>query len=257
VHEPIVDVLARDPALIGYDSSTYLFTDITFGVANEHRIIVERGPDGTLQSCDYDTRKRLNQIYFPSDGRKLREPKMFSDKERFDSLLEREKYEYVLDRACVQYDPDERKYQEVTSITYQHVDKYSKSTRHFGPFAFYLTWHHSIDNLLLELVQTGAVREGVLLIALRQAIHADIIDGEECNSLVTQILPTPIQLTKNEKLTEDDINLDTKCTECVDKYIKNSSSMKSQQALALQGFREYYQNLVELSRGLRKAHGNV
>ena len=42
IHEPIVDVLSKDPALVGYDTTRYLFTDITFGVANEHRTILER-----------------------------------------------------------------------------------------------------------------------------------------------------------------------------------------------------------------------
>ncbi|CAF4938936.1 unnamed protein product [Pieris macdunnoughi] len=262
LHEQINDVLSKDPALVGYDNSTYMFTDITFGVANEHRIIVQRNPDGTLESCDRDTRKRLNQIYFPMQGRKIREPKVFSEPEKFNGLLEGEKYEYILDRACVQYEPDERKYQEITSITYQHIDLHSKfdllrSTRHFGPMVFYLTWHQSMDRLMLELVQSGVVREAVLLAALRQAVHNDLSNGEDYNALVSEILPRPIQLTKPEILSEEDIALDTKCTELVDTYINTSSSMKSQQALALQGFREYYQQLVDLSRGLKKAHGNA
>lgn len=72
-----------------------------------------------------------------------------------------------------------------------------------------------------------------------------------------QILPTPIQLTNQEQLTEEDIQLDTKCIECVEKYINSNSAMKSQQGLALQGFREQHQQLVELSRGLKKAHGTA
>lgn len=66
--------------------------------------------------------KHLFQIYFPIQGRKVREPIMFSDEEKLHGLLEQEKYEYVLDRACIQYEPDEPSYQKVTSITYQHVD---------------------------------------------------------------------------------------------------------------------------------------
>lgn len=42
IHKPINDVLSQDPALIGYDTLTYLFTDISFGVDNVHRIIVQR-----------------------------------------------------------------------------------------------------------------------------------------------------------------------------------------------------------------------
>lgn len=72
-----------------------------------------------------------------------------------------------------------------------------------------------------------------------------------------QILPTPIQLKKPDRLTEEDIQIDTKCVECIEKYIVSNSAMKSQQELALQGFRENYQQLIELSRGLQKAHGNA
>ncbi|XP_039747411.1 28S ribosomal protein S22, mitochondrial isoform X1 [Pararge aegeria] len=262
VHTPIDDVLSRDPALTEFDSARYLFTDISFGVDNEHRMIVEREPDGTLRSCDHEVRKRLNQIYFPMQGRKIREPLIFENEEKFYSLLERQKYEYVLDRTCVQYEPDEPTYHKLTSITYQHVDLNSlydllRSTRHFGPLAFYLTWHKCADSLMLELLQGGAIREAVLLLALRQAVHSDLNNGEESTTLVSQILPTPVQLTKHEKLSEEDIQLDTKCIECVEKYINTNSAMKSQQGLALQGFREYYQQLVELNRGLKKAHGSA
>lgn len=60
------------------------------------------------------------------NGRKIREPLMFTDEEKFHSLLDREQYEFVLDRACVQYEPDEPSYQQVTSTTYQHVDALKK-----------------------------------------------------------------------------------------------------------------------------------
>lgn len=66
-----------------------------------------------------------------------------------------------------------------------------------------------------------------------------------------------MQLKKQEQLSEGDILLDNSCIECVQKYITANSAMKSQQELALQGFREDYQQLVELSRGLKIAHGNA
>ncbi|KAL0842343.1 hypothetical protein ABMA28_014467 [Loxostege sticticalis] len=262
VHQPVDDVLSKDPALVGYDSAKYLFTDITFGIANERRLIVERDPDGTLRHCDHDVRKRLNQTYFPIPGRKIKEPMMFTNEDRFNSLLDRQEYEFLLDRACLQYEPDEASYQRITSITYQHIDMnksydFLRSTRHFGPMTFYLTWHQSMDSLMLELLQSGAVREGVLLAALRQALLGDVANGDNAQALAQQILPTPIQLAKPERLTEEDIQLDNKCVECIEKYIVSNSAMKSQQELALQGFREHYQQLIELSRGLKKAHGNA
>lgn len=62
-----------------------------------------------------------------------------------------------------------------------------RSTRHFGPLAFYLTWHDSIDNLMLEMVQTGIIREAVLLMSLRQAIKEDLVNGEESTALVSEV----------------------------------------------------------------------
>lgn len=62
---------------------------------------------------------------------------------------------------------------------------------------------------------------------------------------------------KQEQLSEEDILLDNSCIECVQKYITSNSAMKSQHELALQGFREDYQQLMELSRGLKVAHGKV
>lgn len=53
---------------------------------------------------------------------------------------------------------------------------------------FYLTWHQSMDRLMLELVQSGAVREAVLLAALRQAIHNDLSNGADYNVLVSEEL---------------------------------------------------------------------
>lgn len=260
VHKPINDILSKDPALTGYTTSKYLFTDISFGVINEHRLIVERNQDGSLCSCDHDTRKRLNQTYFPMIGRKIRDPVMFTDEERLHKLLDTDKYEFVLDRACIQYEPDEPMYQKVTSIAYQHIDATNnynllRSTRHFGPLVFYLSWQQTIDRLMLELLQTAAIRDAVCLVALRQVIHGDVTEAKLANDLLSEIYLTSIQLKKPELVTEEDIKLDTKCVECVEKYVNNNSSMKNQHELALQGYREMYQQLIELSRGLRKAHG--
>lgn len=262
IHKPIDEVLSRDPALIGYDTSKYLFTDITFGIANEERIIIERDTDGTLRSCDHDIRKKLNQVYFPITGRKIREPHMFSDEEKFHNLLDRGEYEFVLDRACIQYEPDEPIFQKITSITYQHVDNNKcyntlRSTRHFGSMTFYLTWHQSIDNLMLEIIQSGFIREAVLLAALRHDVHNDVREGTAAQSLAQEIFTTPLLLSKLERLTEEDIQLDSKCIQCIEKYIMSNSTIKSQHELALQGFKEDFQHLSELRKGLEKAHGNV
>ena len=64
----------------------------------------------------------------------------------------------VLDRACVQFEPDDPDYIRVTCATYDHVDaarlyERLQNTRHLGALAFYLAWHRRIDNLLLHFIQ--------------------------------------------------------------------------------------------------------
>lgn len=43
----------------------------------QKRLIVARDPDGTLRHANMSERFRMNQIYFPIQGRKLRTPRMF------------------------------------------------------------------------------------------------------------------------------------------------------------------------------------
>lgn len=44
-----------------------------------------------------------------------------------------------------------------------------------------------MDNLMLELIQGGAVREAVLLSALRQDIHGDVANGDVARTLAQQV----------------------------------------------------------------------
>lgn len=69
---PIDHVLSQDPALQGLETSTYVFTDVTYGIADRKRLIVVRQPEGTLREADWDVRERMNEIYFPRKGRKLK-----------------------------------------------------------------------------------------------------------------------------------------------------------------------------------------
>lgn len=161
--KPLNKILSYDPALQGLETSRLVFTDITFGVVDSKRLIVIREPDGALREADWDVRDRLNQSYFPRPGREVICPKMFED-EYLKDLLKREEFLFVLDRACMQFEPDDPKYQQVTSDTYEYVNDNGlfdklRSTRHFGPFVFYLVWHNNIDNLLLDLLETCHIEE--------------------------------------------------------------------------------------------------
>lgn len=52
---------------------------------------------------------------------------------------------------------------------------------------FYLTWHLSMEGLLLELLQNNVIREAVLLVALRQEVHGDVANGSAAQGLVAEV----------------------------------------------------------------------
>jgi small subunit ribosomal protein S22 len=65
-----------------------MFTDITYGIHDRDRVIVVREPDGLLREASGDERDRLNQVYFPKEGRTIKPPPLFDietlqDKEVF------------------------------------------------------------------------------------------------------------------------------------------------------------------------------
>lgn len=72
-------VLSKDYALQGYSDSKFVFTDISFGGTNRHRLIVVREPNGILRHANIDERHRMNQVYFPTPDREMHTPKMFTN----------------------------------------------------------------------------------------------------------------------------------------------------------------------------------
>lgn len=70
-------LLHQDPALQGYSSAKYVFTDITYGLNNRERFVVIREPDGTLRHATWEERDRIVPIYFPRRGKDSRKLMMF------------------------------------------------------------------------------------------------------------------------------------------------------------------------------------
>jgi len=163
-------VLDIDKDIIGFDTSKFVFTDITFGISDKKRIVVVREPDGVLRKANAYERHTVNQIYFPQSGRELKHPVMFEDKNLM-SLLENGDYEFILDRACCQFEPDDQNYHRVVFSTYKHIDKTQKyydleSTRHLGPLLFYLAFNKKPDNFLMYCLQTERFDDAMLFIQL-------------------------------------------------------------------------------------------
>jgi small subunit ribosomal protein S22 len=107
----------------------------------------------------------MNLIYFPREGKEFKIPKMFSDPEIFTNILQRateqdNTYEFILDRACLQFEPDDPNFISICEKTYQMIDsKYQhdllKSTRHYGPMVFYLVRVRQMDNLLIHSIKNA------------------------------------------------------------------------------------------------------
>ncbi|XP_044751152.1 28S ribosomal protein S22, mitochondrial [Coccinella septempunctata] len=230
VRKPLDRVLSSDPALIGYETSKIVFTDITFGLKNNERLIVVRDPNGQLHEADWNVRDRMNQVYFPQTHRQLKIPHLFIG-EHFEDILNRKEYIFILDLACQQFEPDDKEYQRVTSITYQHIydnNEFEKlrSTRHFGSMTFFLVWNKMIDNLLLDLIETCHIDEAKLLVELYGKIN-DV----------------------NFTQTNDDFGM-------IEEFIKNNSTKKAVLELALQSTKDFLKQKEIVEDGIKKAHGH-
>ena len=70
-------VISHDPEILGHDTAKYMFVDRKLGVHNRDRLMVTREPSGTLRHMTEEERERINQIYFPKPGRRIKPPVLF------------------------------------------------------------------------------------------------------------------------------------------------------------------------------------
>ncbi|XKL61953.1 hypothetical protein PGB90_001786 [Kerria lacca] len=177
VNKGETEILEEVPEIIGFSKSKYVFTDITYNKTDRQRHIVVREPNGVLRKALPFERHRMNEIYFPREGRSYQHPKMFQ-KENLTPLLEKGEYEFILDRACCQFEPDDPEFHDITFQTYQKVNENKafevlRSTRHFGPLVFYLCLNKNLDNLILENLETERLNDAILSIQLYSLINPD------------------------------------------------------------------------------------
>ena len=62
---------------MGHDTAKYMCVDSKLGVHDRDRLMVAREPSGTLRHMTEEERERLNQIYFPKPGRRIKPPVLF------------------------------------------------------------------------------------------------------------------------------------------------------------------------------------
>lgn len=170
-------ILTEDEKLIGLFKSKMIFTDISMGKSGRNRSIVVREPSGTLRAANLGERARMNQIYFPRNGREIWIPVVFND-ENLNPLLEKKEYEFILDKACAQFEPDDAEYIRVSRKTYNHINSTKefnllRSTRHFGSLVYHLVLTKNLDNLLLENLETDRLEDAIWAIQLHNIIHPE------------------------------------------------------------------------------------
>ncbi|XP_063229501.1 small ribosomal subunit protein mS22 [Bacillus rossius redtenbacheri] len=227
------EVLSLDPELKGYCDTAFVFTDISFGVSSRDRLVVVRDPDGTLRKASREQRSRMNQLYFPVGGRQMKMPRMFEE-QYLKSLLEQHEYEFVLDRACIQLEPDDSEFHRIAATAYDHVDDHCqydalRSTRHFGPLAFHLAFHRRIDNLLLDTIQAGRLDESAALVKLFHILH-------------------PKEKSQMDAHGQHDV-------EVVKMYIQADAVRKSSLELALQTYLDLEEQRQSVKESIQRAHG--
>jgi len=171
-------VLEEDPLLVGLDISKIVFTDITYGVSDRERLVVVRETDGSLRTADWDERDRMNQIYYPREGRKHYLLPMFEPENLTELLKDETKYEYILDRNCIQFEPDHPLYIRTAETVYNHINEKKNfnvlhSTRHYGPMVFYLCWCKQIDDFIVHKILNQNLAGAAEAVKLFAAIHKD------------------------------------------------------------------------------------
>lgn len=272
--------ISKDPALTAFSDTKYVITDITYGLKYSQRKVVVRNTDGTLEYASDDIAKRMKQTYIPTPSRGIREPRLFREEGLFQESLDQGNYKFLLDRLCIQYEPYEKEYHELTSRVYSEVDEKKafdslRSTRHFGPLVFFLAWHKKIDNLLCDFIDRDLLRNAVDLVVLMSKLHSIELDQRTLDQLPSDIEASEKMFKELqesiEKRSHDDVAklnkaigktlkdfpVDEAYLQFIESFAKKNSFKKIQLAASIQSFREQNAEKKELLESLRKSQAQA
>uniref|UniRef100_A0A1I8EIP0 28S ribosomal protein S22, mitochondrial n=1 Tax=Wuchereria bancrofti TaxID=6293 RepID=A0A1I8EIP0_WUCBA len=171
-------ILANDPEIRGFDNSKYVFTDLSFGLGIQVRSVVVRETDGTLRSATPEERDRMTRVYKGHPYRPIYEPPLFKDP-YLQMALDRNDHEYVLDWACHYYLPNDPVFIKLCHVIFDRTINENKfanlhSTRHFGPFVFYIVLNNKFSPLLNHYAAEKR-KDAANLVRLIKAIFPDEI----------------------------------------------------------------------------------
>ncbi|VDO05870.1 unnamed protein product [Rodentolepis nana] len=189
-------IISRDSELCGIlpANQKLAFVDIGLDSSRRRRLMLIREADGTLRYADASERDRLNQVFFPLPGRRLRTPSLFRDA-NLETALKNNFHEYVLDLILIQFEPDSPEYIKICHRVYndalakiwttnilsdnQEGDRLTKSiitrlrsTRHYGPLALYVISHlRQPQGLIQETLSHQSFDTAYRLLVLTSILH--------------------------------------------------------------------------------------
>lgn len=175
--QPREELIVNDPLLENYETHKHVFMDITYGVKPRNRKAFVRELDGTLRTVTWEELDKLNNIYFPIEGRDMDFPAVYEDA-NLQAALDKGFHEYLLGRALVQFEPDNPQYIRITRTIYEHIDSHRKfdvleSTRFMGGLIFFLASQKKADNFLMHLLQNNRMDGVTDLLQLHYTLHPE------------------------------------------------------------------------------------
>uniref|UniRef100_A0A0K0FEW4 28S ribosomal protein S22, mitochondrial (inferred by orthology to a human protein) n=1 Tax=Strongyloides venezuelensis TaxID=75913 RepID=A0A0K0FEW4_STRVS len=172
-----INVLEKAPEIANFDTSKFIFTDITYDATDQDRTVVVREPDGTLRDATPSEHDRMNRFFYEKPNRPVFEPALFSGKD-LENALDTMKHAFVLDWACWFYEPDDPKFVELSKKIFEEIIMNNKfdilhSTRHYGHFLFYCALNKQIAGLLNHYGKKEMVTDAANFIKLYKIIYPD------------------------------------------------------------------------------------
>ncbi|OQV24710.1 28S ribosomal protein S22, mitochondrial [Hypsibius exemplaris] len=229
--QPCEEVIVEDPRLEEYNSSRHVFVDITYGVKPRKRYMVVRETNGTLRRASWEERDKLNQIYFPISGRSIDFPLVFEDG-NLKAALDRGFHHNILDRACIQFEPDDPNFIRICHTVYDSINdnrnfSLLESTRHMGGLIFRIVSIGKPENYLIYLLQKDRMDSVVDLLTLHYIIHPE--GAEEFASILSS-------------------NDDGGPLAALKHFIKSSGQTQGNLQLAMQAYQEDQRQMQEEER---------
>lgn len=264
---PIDKLLAKDPNIASTIPHKIVCLDSSASIPHKRRLCAVRETNGDLRLASWEERSRMIQLFMPIPYREVHPPPMFEE-QHLKPILDREDYVFVLDRACVQFEPDDPLYISVVSSVYDHVDETRnherlQNTRHFGSFLFYLAWNRRIDTLLVDMIKREKILSAFNLVELHRLLHDEqpITGSDHSDSQSEDTTRIADQSGDSEQshsppITTDPLSDFYQKISSIKGYIEHKSVNKPMLNLALSDYFRVIEEREAIALDIQQAHGH-